>query len=348
MVEKREMQKAQNRVNEKPRIRLPNIETLEKEIKEIIIGQDVAVKKTITAIYRSIRFKSIKSNVLMIGNSGVGKTELIKQIAKRLNIPYTIEDATKYTKEGYYGADVKQMIFNLLDNANNDVRKAANGILVIDEIDKKVTDDGSQSQISGTDVLKSLLKIIEGTKVKVDVFKRNGDYCDVYFDTSNLTIICMGAFEGLDIIRDKRLNTKQIGFKSDFSNSPESKVFTKQDLVKYGMPEEFVGRFDTLVQLNELGKDDLYKIIKYSKISIFRKYEEELVRRRIKLEFDDELFKSIAEASLNVKTGARELSNVVNYMFENIIYDILNSKIFYTKCILLPGIVYDNTQYKLS
>ena len=121
---------------------------------QCIIGQDEQVRRIITAIYRAIKFKSIKTNILVIGSSGTGKTETIKQIAKRLHMPYTIEDANQYTQEGYYGADVKDMIYNLLDNANQDIKLAQQGIIVIDEIDKKVSRD--DQDISGTRVLKSL------------------------------------------------------------------------------------------------------------------------------------------------------------------------------------------------
>lgn len=177
----------------KPKEILPDINDMEKEVLKSIIGQDVAVRKIITAIYRAINFKTVKSNILVIGNSGTGKTETIKQIAKRLNIPYTIEDATKYTQEGYYGADVNEMILNLLENANMDIKKAQNGIIVIDEIDKKAGHEVPHD-VAGTEVLKSLLKIIEGTTIKVPV---EMDYYNVKladFDTKNIIIIFLGAF----------------------------------------------------------------------------------------------------------------------------------------------------------
>lgn len=195
----------------KPKEILPDIKDMEKEVLKSIIGQDVAVRKIITAIYRAINFKTVKSNILVIGNSGTGKTETIKQIAKRLNIPYTIEDATKYTQEGYYGADVNEMILNLLENSNMDIKKAQNGIIVIDEIDKKAGHEVSHD-VAGTEVLKSLLKIIEGTTIKVPVEMDSYNVKLVDFDTKNIIIIFLGAFSGLDIIRDKRLNSNPLGF----------------------------------------------------------------------------------------------------------------------------------------
>lgn len=330
----------------KPKEILPDIMNIEKEVLQSIVGQDIAVKQIITAIYRSINFKTIKSNVLIIGNSGTGKTETIKQIAKRLNIPYTIEDATKYTQEGYYGADVNKMIFNLLENANMDIAKAQNGIIVIDEIDKKSGHE--EHDISGTGVLKSLLKIIEGTTIKVPLTFNLYDERLVDFDTKNITIIFLGAFSGLDMIRDKRLNSNPLGFSIKDETQKVKAKFLKQDLVKYGMPEEFVGRIDTIVEMNKLTKEDLALILKKSELSIFKRYQNELSNMGITLIYNDDLFESIAEKSLVLDTGARELSNTVNYMFENIVFDVLSNPNKYKKCILNSEIVQDNTKYELS
>ena len=178
--------------------KIPEIQNVEKTVLQSIIGQDKQVRQIITAIYRAINFKTIKSNVLIIGSSGTGKTETIRQVAKRLHIPYTIEDATKYTQEGYYGADVNDMIYNLLENAEMEMERAQNGIIIIDEIDKKAGHE--EHDVSGTEVLKSLLKIIEGTRIKIpspdDPFAEEV----VDFDTKNIIIIFLGAFSGLEKI----------------------------------------------------------------------------------------------------------------------------------------------------
>lgn len=328
--------------------RLPEIKRLERDVLRCIIGQDKQVKQIITAIYRSKTFKTIKSNVLIIGNSGTGKTATIEQIAKRLHIPYTIEDATKYTQEGYYGADVNDMIYNLLKNAHEDLEGAQNGIIIIDEIDKKA--GHGEHDVAGVEVLKSLLKIIEGTRIKLpnpsDPFAEKL----IDFDTKNITIIFLGAFSGLDKIRDKRLNKNSLGFCNEGSNekSIQESRFLKQDLVKYGMPEEFVGRIDTIIEMNKLTKQDLALILKKSKLSVFGKYVEELKEKGITLTYDEKLFEIIAEKSMALDTGARELSNTVNYIFENILYDILANPNKYTNCKLLLEIVEDNTKYELS
>ena len=331
----------------KPKEILPDIKDMEKEVLKSIIGQDVAVRKIITAIYRAINFKTVKSNILVIGNSGTGKTETIKQIAKRLNIPYTIEDATKYTQEGYYGADVNEMILNLLENSNMDIKKAQNGIIVIDEIDKKAGHEVSHD-VAGTEVLKSLLKIIEGTTIKVPVEMDSYNVKLVDFDTKNIIIIFLGAFSGLDIIRDKRLNSNPLGFSIKEETHKSKAKFLKQDLVKYGLPEEFVGRIDTIIEMNELTKKDLALILKKSELSIFKRYQNELSNMGITLIYNDDLFESIAEKSLVFDTGARELSNTVNYMFENIVFDVLSNPNKYKKCILDSEIAQDNTKYTLS
>lgn len=328
--------------------RLPEIKRLERDVLQCIIGQDKQVRQIITAIYRAMNFKTIKSNVLIIGNSGTGKTATIEQIAKRLHIPYTIEDATKYTQEGYYGADVNDMIFNLLENSEFDFERAQKGIIIIDEIDKKA--GHGEHDVSGVEVLKSLLKIIEGTKIKIP------DPTDPFaeklqdFDTKNIVIIFLGAFSGLDKIRDKRLNKNPLGFvceTSTESNAQQTR-FLKQDLVEYGMPEEFVGRIDSIIEMNKLTKQDLALILKKSKLSVFRRYQAELREKGITLTYNGKLFELIAEKSLALDTGARELSNTVNYIFENILYDVLANPNKYTNCKLDLEIVEDNTKYELS
>lgn len=332
---------------------LPSLLNVERDVKQYIIGQDEAVRKIITSIYRARSFKSIKANVLVIGGSGTGKTETVKQVAKRMNVPYTIEDATKYTQEGYYGCDPIEMVYNLIREADYDLEAAERGIIVIDEIDKKAGTSGEDRDVSGVEVLKSLLKIIEGTTVKVPLYDGAEEFADdddmVDFDTKNIVIIFMGAFSGLEKIRDKRLNTNKLGFSVSSTTKPEKSDsrFLKQDLVKYGMPEEFVGRIDTIVEMNKLTKENLTSILKDSKLSIFRRYQTELKRKGIELQYHKKMFEQIAEQSLSLDTGARELSNTVNYIFENIMYEVLANPKKYHRCILKDGIVYDNTKYEL-
>ena len=241
------------------------------------------------------------------------------------------------------------MIYNLIENANRDMKKAQKGIIIIDEIDKKAGYE--EHDVSGTEVLKSLLKIIEGTKIKIPSLEDPFSDEMIDFDTKNIIIIFLGAFSGLDKIRNERLNTNpQLGFtiRDIAKEEKQESRFLKKDLVEYGMPEEFVGRIDTIIEMNKLTKQDLSMIFKKSKLSIFRRYQAELRKLGVSLSYNRKLFDCIAEESVALDTGARELSNTVNYMFENIVYEILANPNKYKKCTLDLDIVHDNTKYELS
>ena len=345
-----------NETQDSSTMKLPRIQEVEESVLTCIIGQNEPVRQIITAIYKAIVFKSIKTNLLIIGDSGTGKTETIRQILKVLNLPYTIEDATKYTQEGYYGADVEEMIYNLFENANQDIERAQNGVIVIDEIDKKAGKGFSDERdVSGREVLNSLLKIIEGTKISIDIDKE--PYI-ADFDTSNLIVIFLGAFSGLEEIRKKRLNTSKAGFNLNKDTKPKQDTkLLKQDLIRYGLPEEFVGRISTIVEMNKLTKQDLASILRNSKLSIFRAYQRELRERGISLYYSGRLFERIAEKSLLTDTGARELNNTVNYIFDRIIYEVLSNPDKYSKrkhitkykqCRLSLDIVNNNTRYTIT
>ena len=333
--------------NEESYLGLPDINWFENCILQYIVGQDAQVRQIITAIYKSRKLNPpIKSNILIVGGSGTGKTATIEEIAKRANIPYTIEDATEYTKEGYVGSSVKKMMYNLIACANGDIQRAQKGIIVIDEIDKKVNKT-KEEDVSGTDVLMSLLKIIEGTRMQLTYGSG-----EISFNTKNIIVICTGAFSGLEKIRDKRLGKNTIGFdtKSDSSkkSSKRNERFLKTDFVEYGMPEEFIGRFDTIVEMNKLDKQDLVNILKKSKLSILKQYGVALKKRKIKLQYTQFFLEKVADESLSLDTGARELKSTVNYVFENIMYEIFaNPSITYRKCIVTAETVEDNTKYLL-
>ncbi len=329
--------------------RLPKIQVLEKHVLSYIIAQDNPVRSIITAVYRAKKLENIKSNILIIGKSGTGKTETLNQIAKKLDLVYSIEDATKYTEEGYYGNDVNDMLYNLMKNADYDILRAENGMLIIDEIDKKANNDIiSGRDISGVSVLKSLLKLIEGTKVKVKMDADSYDDDMIDFDTSKLIVFFSGAFVGLDKIREKRLRKNAIGFKCNTKgdNIPTTR-YIKRDLIEYGLPEEFVGRIDTIIEMNNLKESDLVEILTRSRLSIFKKYKDALKEKGIALKYNKKLFQLIAKNALDVDTGARELSNCVNYIFEKIIYEILSEPSAFKKCILYPDIINDNSKFKL-
>lgn len=345
---------------------LPSLTQMEKQVKESVVGQDEAVKRVLLAIYRSLKIRTIKTNMLIIGASGSGKTETMKQIAKVLGVPYVIEDATKYTKEGYVGSDVEDMVINLFENAkkyakkvgkgmisvNDTVKKAEKGMLIIDEIDKKCSPDFG-SDISGKDVFNSMLKIIEGSTVCTGEYMDDeGQYYPINVNTSKMLVILMGAFEGIDKIREKRLRKKQnIGFSSGSEKKeeiPDSR-YTKEDLIEYGLPVEFAGRIDTIVEYKRLSVESLEKIARESKLSAFKKYESYFAENGIKLEYDENIFKEIAKKASSTKTGARELSNVANEIFEPILDEIFsNPDANYTRCILKTDFVQNPKSYELK
>ena len=330
---------------------------VEHNVLKAIVGQDQQVRTLLTTILKSSYFVDLKSNILVIGKSGTGKTETIKQIAENLELPCVIEDANEYTQAGYVGSNVDDIVYHLIQKANCDLEMAEHGIVVIEEKKKKAGRNNIVGRdISGRDVLNSLLKIIEGKQYTINMSFTTEDGITkrrFTFDTSKIIFIFLGAFSGLDEIRDKRIGKNKIGIKVEKSDeiigSDPRVKYTKHDLVEYGMPEEFVGRIDTIVEMNDLTKENLASILQNSKLSIFKKYEENLSLFNIKLEYDPKIFEEIASVSMEVDTGARELSNTVNYVFEKIMYEVLSGRnLGNCTCTLDLDIVHDNSKYTWS
>lgn len=344
-------------VVQEKKIILPALTDLENQVNSTVIGQEDVVKSVCTKIYEGLLFPNLKNNILLIGKSGTGKTEIIRQISEHLNIPCTIEDSTMYTEEGFVGASVTQMITNLISEANGDIDLASKGIIFVDEIDKKAQSTSDRyGEVNKGGVLKSLLKLIEGTEINISNpnFNFDMDMGEIMmkFDTSNIIFIFGGAFEGLDKIKDKRLKKQtQIGFASaevnhivinDYMNTS----FIKEDLIEYGIPAEFVGRISGIYETHELQKNDFVKILDHSKKSQFRKYEEILKYLGIDLEFSNQIFELIADNAKKGSTGARELNSYVSHIFEKIIYDIFSGKAKnYSKCVIDDKIVFNNANY---
>ena len=351
---KSKKKKVSMRKNEKQIVEIvktPNIEETERFILATVKGQNEQVRQIVNAEFKSIHYK-IKSNVLIIGKSGTGKSEILRQLAKKVNRPCVTVDANDYTEEAYQGANVSDIILELLREANYDLKKAENGIIIIDEIDKKAkTLETTQRDVSGKGVQDALLKLIESKRIPLTLLKRDGQQELVWLNTDRIMFYFAGAFSGIDEIVKKRLkNESSIGFVQAKINNEDRKI-KKRDLVEYGMQEEFVGRLDVIVQLNELSEDVLEDILLNSKNSRLKMYIECLKRDGISTKVSKKNILAFAKKAKmeNSETGARELSNVLNYVFDKIMYQVMsNPKGTYKELILQEGIEEDNTKYILK
>ncbi len=307
---------------------------------EYVIGQDYAKKVISVAVYNHYKrvltdtmdeIEIEKSNMLMIGPTGCGKTYLVKTIAKLLNVPLAITDATTLTEAGYIGDDVESILSKLLAACDNDVEKAEKGIVFIDEIDKLAKKKETHSRdISGEAVQQGLLKILEGAEVEVPVGSgsKNAMTPTTTMNTRNILFIVGGAFPELEEIIAARL-TKQasIGFgadlRDDIKNDPNilSKV-TNEDLRAFGMIPEFLGRLPVIYTLSALDKDMYVKILKEPKNAILKQYQKLLMLDEVDLKFDDSAYEAIAELALKRKTGARALRSIIEEFMLDIMYQI--------------------------
>lgn len=316
-------------------------------VKSVIKGQNEQVEAVSTAVYKNFMMDDveIKSNLIILGDSGSGKTEMIKTLAAEFKAPYVIEDATRYTEAGYVGASVDDMIMNLYRAAGDNITKAQRGILVIDEGDKKGSVGDFGRDVSGENVLFSLLKIIEGNKVPI-----TDSYGDTmgYFDTSKLTIIFIGAFPRLVQIRDKRVKGKGvIGYNNNQNNSDVIKEYTADDFIAGGFPKEFVGRFDTIVELNKLSIENLKDIIQNSINSTFIHYANALEKKGIKFSYDEDVVNEIAIQAEKLNIGARGIKKVVQKTFKNIIFHILADQKQYKECHITKNTVNNPLEFLL-
>jgi len=291
--------------------KLMTLKELRKEVKDVIKGQDKAVNDITRGIIINQLSKNPRhrSHMLIMGPSGTGKTEMINIISKKIGIPCFKADATAYTKDGYEGKCVYTMLSGLIEAADGDIQKAQNGILIVDEIDKKLT--SSEDWVGGVDVLNSFLKIMDRDIVEVDMNNRS----KIMFDTSNLTIIFMGAFAKLYEEKEQKRN---IGFSStvNVEKSKEKIYLSSEDLIKSGMPPEFLGRISMITNTVELSLEDLVEILYKSKGSAVKEAIEFCNDNGVKLTFTDPAIREIALRAKEAKTGARTLRKLVKECLE--------------------------------
>ena len=319
---------------------IPAPHKIKASLDEYVVGQEKAKKVISVAVYNHYKrvatdtmdeIEIEKSNILMIGPTGSGKTYLVKTLAKLLDVPLAIADATSLTEAGYIGDDIESVVSKLLAAAGNDVEKAEQGIIFIDEIDKIAKKKNTNSRdVSGESVQQGMLKLLEGAEVEVPVGanSKNAMVPLATVNTRNILFICGGAFPDLDeIIKERLTKTASIGFNSELKDKYDkdtdilSKV-TVEDIRKFGMIPEFIGRLPIICTLQGLSKDMLVKILKEPKNAILKQYQKLLELDEVKLEFTDDALDAIAEKAMKRDTGARALRSIIEDFMLDIMYEI--------------------------